>query len=167
MPHLDAAYNLARWLTGTDHDAADVVQEAYLRALKYFDSFKGGSSKAWLLSIVRHASYDWRGRNREVPMGDGASQSDERAPAFGPENEGTDPLSRLIREQERDRVTRAISALPKDSREVVVLREIEDLSYREIADALEVPIGTVMSRLARARETLRKTLGAQNKGRKP
>lgn len=164
LPHLDAAYNLARWLAGTDHDAADVVQEAYLRAFKYFDSFTGGSARAWLLSIVRHAAYDWRSRNRELPVGDAVAESDRAVHGNESSGAGNDPLSLLMREQERNQVNRAIAALPVDSREVIVLREIEGLSYREIANALGVPMGTVMSRLARARDMLRKALLGQGRG---
>lgn len=157
LPHLDAAYNLARWLAGNDHDAADVVQEAYLRAFKYFHSFTGGNARAWLLSIVRNAAYDWRSRNREIPVGDAVAESDGSPDVFERAG-GEDPFSLLLRERERARINQAIAALPFDSREVVVLREIEGLSYREIAEVLSIPMGTVMSRLARARDMLRKLL---------
>lgn len=157
LPHLDAAYNLARWLAGNDHDAADVVQEAYLRAFKYFNSFAGGNARAWLLSIVRNAAYDWRSRSREIPVGDAVALSDGSPDAFERAG-GEDPLSLLMRERERSRINQAIATLPVDSREVIVLREIEGLSYREIAEILSIPMGTVMSRLARARDMLRKLL---------
>ena len=157
LPHLDAAYNLARWLAGNDHDAADVVQEAYLRAFKYFNSFTGGNARAWLLSIVRNAAYDWRCRNCELPIGDAVAESDG-SPGVFERADGVDPFSLLVQERERKRINEAIAALPFDSREVVVLREIEGLSYREIAEALSIPMGTVMSRLARARDMLRELL---------
>ena len=171
LPHLDAAYNLARWLAGNDHDASDVVQEAYLRALKYFGTFKGGSAKAWLLAIVRNAFYDWSSRNRHdaVPFDENTMDGNEAA--LDPSADiAEDPLSLLVRRRDREMVNRAIAALPVDAREIVVLRELEEMSYQEIAETLAIPMGTVMSRLARARETLRKRLvresGAQKAGAK-
>ena len=159
LPHLDAAYNLARWLAGNDHDAADVVQEAYLRALKYFETFRGGSAKAWLLAIVRNAFYDWSARYRSdaVPFDETTMDGNETAldsSAVLTE----DPLTLLVRRRDREMVNRAIAALAVDAREILVLRELEEMSYQEIAETLSIPMGTVMSRLARARDALRKRL---------
>ncbi len=150
LPHLDAAYNLARWLTRSEQDAEDVVQEAYLRALRFFGSFKGGDGRAWLLAIVRNASHDWLRR----PGGPTATT------VFDEEIHGQDDTvetaeTLLIQEADRDVVRREIEALPLAWREVLILREFEGLSYKEIADVAGIPVGTVMSRLARARSRLR------------
>jgi len=149
LPHLDAAYTLARYLLRDEHDAQDVVQEASLRALRYFDGYSGGDARAWLLAIVRNCSITWRKRRRiderTVPFDDAAEL---------PTREADAPDAVAMQASERSRVQRAISALPEEFREVIVLREVEDLSYREIGDVVGVPIGTVMSRLARARKRL-------------
>lgn len=147
LPHLDAAFNLARWLTGNQHDAEDVVQEAYLRALTFFDSFRGGDGRAWLLAIVRNTCYTWLRKNRPAP-------SEE---LFEEERHGAEPASAeavLLGQIDRDRLHQAIGELPPEYREVLVLREMEDLSYKQIASITGVPLGTVMSRLARARKRL-------------
>jgi len=149
LPHLDDAYTLARYLLRDEHDAQDVVQEASLRALRYFDGYSGGDARAWLLAIVRNCSFTWRKRqradDRTVPVEDTAEL---------PTREADAPDVAAMQASERARVQRAISALPEEFREVIVLREVEDLSYREIGDIVGVPIGTVMSRLARARKRL-------------
>ncbi len=144
---MTAAYNLARWLTRNDHDADDVVQEAYLRAFRFFDGFHGGDSRAWLLAIVRNACYTWLEQNRKpsVPLEECVSE----APSLDPTPEAL-LLDRLDREQLR----RAIEELAPEFREAIVLRELEGLSYKEIASITGTPIGTVMSRLARARARL-------------
>ena len=146
LPHLDAAYNLARWLAGNDHDAQDVAQEASLRAFKYFGSFRGDNPRAWLLSIVRNAFYSWLQRNR--PPAKTVEIDDETLDIQDPSGsvEASNPQF-----ADADAVRRAIAELPLEFREIVILREMEGFSYKEIAELAEVPIGTVMSRLARAR----------------
>ena len=156
LPHLDAAYNLARWLTGNDADAQDVVQDAVVRALASSDQFRGGDRRAWLLAIVRNGchSHYRRRRVREAAPFDEAHHSDEQATA-SPE--------RLAIERERaDGVHRAIAALAPEFREVIVLRELEGLSYKDIADIIASPIGTVMSRLSRARAQLQAALAGDH-----
>jgi len=149
LPHLDAAFNYARWLTRNEADAEDVVQDAYVRALRFYASLRGDNARAWLLTIVRHT---WYGRFRPR---DGAHQTtifdemnNERTA------EGLDPEALLLQRQTVDEVRAALEELPVDFREVIVLRELEGLSYKEIAGVAGIPIGTVMSRLARGRERL-------------
>jgi RNA polymerase sigma-70 factor (ECF subfamily) len=144
--HLDAAHNLARWLVPSPPDAQDVLQDACLRAVMFFDQYRGGDAKAWLLAIVRNACRDWHRRSRRAaPKEDFDEQTHSgTVPSASPE-------SLAIAASERERVRLAIEDLPSDMREVLVLREIEGLSYKDIAAVVEVPIGTVMSRLARAR----------------
>ncbi|HUK08571.1 MAG TPA: sigma-70 family RNA polymerase sigma factor [Stellaceae bacterium] len=161
MPHLDAAYNLARWLTRSDSDAQDVVQEACLRAFKYFEGFEGENPSAWLLAIVRNACFTWLKRNRPAEEVAGNDAITDEATATAAEIAGTgsralagNPETLLIDSRDRTRVNELVQRLPAEYREVIVLREIEDLSYREIADVIGIPIGTVMSRLARARKIL-------------
>jgi RNA polymerase sigma-70 factor (ECF subfamily) len=153
LPHLDAAYNLARWLTGDDHDAEDLVQAAYLRALKFFGGFRGTNSRAWLLSIIRNVCYTWREQKRARGT---ATAFDEEI--HGVESNGLGPEKRLVLEEDKHSIRRALEELPLELREVVVLRELEGLSYKEIAAVAAIPIGTVMSRLARARERLHQRL---------
>jgi RNA polymerase sigma-70 factor (ECF subfamily) len=149
LPHLDDAYTLARYLLRDEHDAQDVVQEASLRALRYFDGYSGGDARAWLLAIVRNCSRTWRKRQRvdehTVPFDETQYLSTSEADA---------PDAAAEQASEQARVQRAIDSLPDEFREVIVLREVQDLSYREIGDIVGVPIGTVMSRLARARKRL-------------
>jgi RNA polymerase sigma-70 factor (ECF subfamily) len=153
LPHLDAAYNLARWLARDVDDAEDVVQEACLRALRYVASLDGRSARAWFLTIVRHAFYDWCRRNRPASMErDGNDAVDAAA-----DPDAIDPEQAMVRIAEARVLSDAIAALPLPFREVLVLREIEDLSYKEIARVLDIPIGTVMSRLARARGLLQRS----------
>ncbi len=150
LPHLDAAYNLARWLTRDPSDAADVVQEAMMRALKFFGGFRGNNGKSWLLAIVRNTALDWMKANRPAEIANFAAGEDGNAIENIP-FEGDSPETALIRAADRQQLDALIDALPAEFRECLVLREIEDLSYKEIAHVVGVPIGTVMSRLARAR----------------
>jgi RNA polymerase sigma factor (sigma-70 family) len=154
LPHLDAAYNLARWLMRDDHDAEDVVQEAYLRALKAFGGFHGTDGRAWLLAIVRNACYTALQRKRTVGP---ATTFDEEIHSI--ETEELNPEALLLRKEDKQAVQEAVEELPVELREVVVLRELEGCSYKEIAAIAEIPLGTVMSRLARARDRLQQRLG--------
>ena len=151
LPHLDAAYNLARWLVRDGHDAQDVVQDALVRALRHFDGFRGGDPRPWLLAIVRNAAWAWLGARRP---GDVDVPDDELDAALAAGAPPTDPESLAIRHAQRREIDEAIAALPIAFREALVLRELEELSYREIARITDVPIGTVMSRLSRARHLL-------------
>ncbi len=151
LPHLDAAHNLARWLTGNDADAADMVQESYIRALTYFDGFRGADSRSWMLRIVRNTCYTWLRKNRHMNL---STTFDESMHSHRDESEDRSPPLAI----DPDALKEAIAALPVDHREVLILREVEELSYKEIAHIAEIPIGTVMSRLARARQTLRARL---------
>jgi RNA polymerase sigma-70 factor, ECF subfamily len=151
LPHLPAAFNLARWICRNEADAADVVQEAVMRALQYFDSYHGGDARAWLLQIVRNSAHTWIGKNR--PAGHVALDQLEPDSATGLA-EPEDPLAAVVAQAEGARVRLAIGRLPLEQREVLVLREFEALSYRQIADITGCPIGTVMSRLSRARDQL-------------
>jgi RNA polymerase sigma-70 factor (ECF subfamily) len=153
LPHLSAAYNLARWICRNDADAADVVQEAVMRALQYFDSYRGGDARAWLLQIVRNSAHTWIARNRlagQVPLED--SELDGRVADAA--TISADPMHAVAAQIEGESLRRAIAQLPLEQREVLILREFEDLSYRQIADVIASPIGTVMSRLSRARDQL-------------
>jgi RNA polymerase sigma-70 factor (ECF subfamily) len=153
MPHLDSAFNLARWLTGNDHDAEEVVQDAYLRATKFFASFRGGDGRPWLLGIVRRAGYDWLARNRaHQPL----TVFDEQLHSHS--DDSLDPAHLLLKEEDRELLRQALADLPAEFREVLVLRELEGLSYKEISAIAGIPPGTVMSRLARGRERLRDRL---------
>lgn len=154
MPHLDAAYNLARWLTGSSVDADDAVQESYVRAQRYFDSCRG-DAKAWLLGIVRNECFDLI-KTRAVE-GVVVDESADAAP--GPE-------AQLENKQEAARINRALRRLPVEFREVIVLREIEAYSYRDIARITDAPVGTVMSRMARARRQLLEQIGNEREERK-
>jgi len=149
VPHLNAAYNLARWITGNDQDAEDLVQEAYLRALKSFDGFRGGDGRSWLLSIVRNTCYTWLQQNRPNRLD---TVFDEEI--HNPEGEAPSPETLLLRSADSELVKKAVQELALEFREVVILRELEGLSYKEIAAVAGIPIGTVMSRLARARAQL-------------
>ena len=153
LPHLDAAFNLARWLTRNEQDAEDVVQEASLRAFKYFDGFQGGDSRAWLLRIVRNTCYTWLQRNRahEITTSFDPLLHDVPSDAYDPEN-------LVLRRVDAQRLRQALEDLPVEFREVMVLRELEGLSYKEIAAIADIPMGTVMSRLARARQRLQQCL---------
>jgi RNA polymerase sigma-70 factor (ECF subfamily) len=169
MPHMDAAYNLARWLTGNGHDADDVVQEAFLRAFKFFDSFRGEDARTWILKIVRNTFYtQWR-RSRSR---DESAEFDEEQHSLGGDDEipgaSANPESIVASAQDIALLDRALGELPEEFREALVLREIEELSYKEIAATLEIPMGTVMSRIARARRLLlegfTRLAGARSRG---
>jgi RNA polymerase sigma-70 factor, ECF subfamily len=155
LPHLDAAYALARWLTRNDADAADVVQEAMLRAFRYFDSYREGDAKSWLLRIVRRTCYSWLERNRPADMVPLDVETERDEEAAGPALAGSIE-SLLQNRSDLRRLDALIAALPPPLREVIVLRELEELGYREIAEVVGVPVGTVMSRLHRARSALRR-----------
>ena len=149
LPHLDAAYNLARWLTRDPHDAEDVVQDACVRALRYLASMRDGEARPWFLTLVRHATYDWLGRQ-------GPRAGDEGLAEIAADTAAEPPQCAERRGDSRA-LAQAIGALALPYREVIVLRELEELSYREIAQIADIPIGTVMSRLARARALLRRS----------
>lgn len=159
--HLDAAYNLARWLTRSPTDAEDVVQEAFLRALRFYDGFRGGDGRAWLLTIVRNTFYTWKARERAgrtVEYEEEAAGLQLMETETEPALHNADPEALWLRAADRERVERALLALPAEPREILVLRELEELSYKEIAAIIDVPLGTVMSRLSRARALLRAQL---------
>jgi RNA polymerase sigma factor (sigma-70 family) len=163
LPHLADALGLARWLTGNAHDAEDVVQDACLKALAGLDGYAGGSARAWLLTIVRNTCFTWLARNRPrdlVLVGDTADLEEPAAPRFG-DGGPEDPEAALIAKADAAALEAAIAALPHPFREALVLRDVNGLSYREIAAVLSVPIGTVMSRLARARSLLILDLGSK------
>ena len=168
LPHMDAAYNLARWLTGDTQDAEDVTQEAFLRAFKFFGSFRGEDPRTWLLAIVRNVFYtQWRrtkaaGASTEFDEEMHSFSDDESLPEMG--RADTNPESILSRNDDIRLLDQALQALPVEYREALVLRELEDLSYKEIAATLEVPIGTVMSRLARARRLMLDSFKRLSKG---
>ena len=161
--HLDAAYNLGRWLLGNEHDAADAVHDAYLRATRSAHTYAGGNARAWWLAIVRNcciAALNTRGR--ETPRGDAAAIVDDSVDVDATAT--TDVEASVQAAQQGNLIEQRLRALPVEFREALILREIEDLSYREIADVLAVPIGTVMSRLARARASLQKSLASEEAG---
>jgi len=154
LPHLDAAYNLARWITRNDHDAQDVVQEAALRAYRFFDGLRG-EPRPWLLAIVRNSCMTWMQVNRPADLAGFDDREIESLPA-----DDDTPENLVLRELDRRMLNEAVAALPAPFREVLVLRELEDLSYKDIARVAEFPIGTVMSRLSRARRLLAESLRA-------
>jgi len=159
MPHLDAAYNLARWLAGNEHDAADIVQEACVRAFRFAGGFRGGSSRAWVLTIVRHTACSWLKKNRPQAM---VSIDDDEFAEIEDQSSAANP----IHGADKNVLRAALEALPLEFREALVLRELEGLSYKEIAEVADVPVGTVMSRLARARRQMQNHLaqkGASSK----
>jgi len=159
VPHLNAAYNLARWLTRNDQDAEDVVQEAYLRAWKFFGSFRGGESRPWLLTIVRRTCYTWLQHNRAQEL---VTEFDDERHSVA--NEEANPETLLLHRVHAQELRQALEALPMEFREVIVLRELEECSYKEIAAITDVPLGTVMSRLARARQRLQHWLVSHAQG---
>lgn len=153
LPHLDSAYNLARWLVRDVHDAQDLVQEAYLRALRFFDGFHGEDGRSWLLAIVRNTCYDWlRNNRRSGPMTERVSD----LASLVDETPSAEALQ--LREADRQLIQDCLERLPHEYREVLVLRELEDMSYKQIAAVTELPIGTVMSRLARGRKRMQAML---------
>jgi RNA polymerase sigma-70 factor (ECF subfamily) len=160
LPHMDAAYNLARWLTRNGHDAEDVVQEAMLRAYRFCDGLRG-EPRPWLLAIVRNACFTWLQQNRPADLAGADDRLDEQvSPAEGPE-------ALAARELDRRLLNEAIAALPAQFREVLVLRELEDLAYKDIARVVDAPIGTVMSRLSRARRLLADSMRVISRAARP
>jgi len=153
LPHLDAAYNLARWLVRNTHDAEDIVQEAYLRAFKFFGGYQGGDARAWVLKIVRNTSYTFFEKNRPADL---SEEFDEKIHTGGAEQLGAEAA--LLQSADSRMVREALAELPVNFREVIVLRELEGMSYKEIAEVMGKPIGTVMSGLARGRSQLRDRL---------
>jgi RNA polymerase sigma-70 factor (ECF subfamily) len=155
IPHLDAGYRLARWLTKDADDAEDVVQEASLRAFRYFQTFAGGDGRAWFLRIVRNTCYAWRSDQHQAPTDsfDEEQHSGSRPPS--------DPETLLLRTDDAALIARALSSLPDHFHQLLVLRELEGLSYRELSEVIGIPMGTVMSRLSRAREALRAALDGE------
>jgi len=158
LPHLDAAFNLARWLLRGRADAEDVAQEAMMRALRFFRGFHGGDARAWLLQIVRNTCYTWLEKNRSVDLTTEFDEELHPQPSVSPE-------ALAIAGDNRERLTRALEELPPRFREVLVLRELEGCSYKEIAAITSAPIGTVMSALARARQRLQRVLIQSARGR--
>jgi RNA polymerase sigma-70 factor (ECF subfamily) len=159
LPHLDAAYNLARWLLRNDQDAEDVVQEAYLRAFRFFPGFRGGDTRAWLMKIVRNSCYTWMHANRHQKD---AIEFDEGL--FSPDSRPLNPEEAVLQNDNGAMVRKALEQLPVNAREVLVLRELEGMSYKEISDITGVPAGTVMSSLSRARDRLRHVLTELTRG---
>jgi RNA polymerase sigma-70 factor (ECF subfamily) len=151
LPHIDAAYNLARWLAGNDHDAEDIAQDACVRAFRFVDGCRSSDGRAWLLTIVRNTAYSWLKKNRSLaPI---SLDDDEFV-----EMEDQSIADRTFHSADTDALRAALEALPPEFREILVLREIEELSYKEIAEVAELPVGTVMSRLARARRQLQESV---------
>lgn len=164
LPHLDAAYNLARWLLRDAPAAEDAVQEASMRAFRYIDSLRGDDARPWLLGIVRNTCFTMLERQRNDPDMVEFDGSEFEAAIGAADQSAGDPAALLQRQRTRVHVDAAIGALSPTLREVIVLREFEDLEYAEIAKIVGVPVGTVMSRLSRARERLRRALSPSNLG---
>ena len=160
-PHLDAAYNLARWLCGNDQHAQDIAQDAVLRAWQYFASFRGESGRPWLLGIVRRAFFDWRAGQKHNALYEEPLELETHEQVADESLWAQNPESWASRFADAAVLNAALAALPLHYREALVLRELEDLSYKEIARVIDVPVGTVMSRLARARELMLKSLNEQ------
>lgn len=161
LPHMEASYNLARWLTRNNHDAEDITQEAYLRAFRFFDGFHGTDARAWLLTIVRNTFYTWLTQNRSQNL---LTPFDEEVHGHTAEHGAvsepvtTNPETLMLQQADQQLLRQALEALPVEFREVVILRELEDMSYKQIAAITNVPVGTVMSRLARGRKRLQECL---------
>ena len=163
LPHMRAGYNLARWLLRNDHDAEDVMQEAMVRAFRFFDGFRGDNPRAWLLTVVRNSAYTFLQQNRARELGTEFDEEVHGEPASADRTEET-PEVLLLRSAQQRSLNEAVEALPVEFREVFVLREMEGLSYKEIADLARIPIGTVMSRLSRARRQLQAAVGRRELG---
>ena len=164
LPHLDSAFNLARWLTRSSQDAEDIVQEAYLRAFKFFDGFHGEDGRAWMLGIVRNTFYTWYQQNKAQAQNTRFEEELHGAHLEDAEDAHEhDPEAQLIQKDNRRELQQALEALSVEFREVIVMRELEDLSYKQIAGIVGIPIGTVMSRLGRGRKQLAEILAAANR----
>ncbi len=161
MPHLDSAYNLARWLCGKEQDADDIVQDAFLRAYKFFGGFRGGDAHAWILHIVRNTFYDWLHEHRHEQQ---SSEFDENLHSGAAHSDAPDAA--LMRKSDADLLREGMGRLPLEFREILVMRELEGFSYNQIAEVAGLPMGTVMSRLARAREELRRLVENMQKEKK-
>ena len=157
LPHLDAAYTLARYLLRNQHDAEDVVQDAYLRAFRHFDGYRGGDMRAWLLTIVRRTCYSWLRRHAADAR---ATEFDEAV--HGNPRTANDSETEMLRGNLREALDKAIDRLPVQFREVVILRDVQGWSYAEIAEVVGIPVGTVMSRLSRARQRLQRALPVED-----
>jgi RNA polymerase sigma-70 factor (ECF subfamily) len=155
LPHLDSAYNLARWLTGNPQDAQDIVQEAYMRALRFYGGFRGGNVRAWLLQIVRNTFYTWVEQSRPKHP---TIEFDEQL--FGADPRAPNPEQALLQSERANLLRQALQGLPESFREVLILREFEGMSYKEISEVTGMVPGTVMSRLSRARCELRQSLAS-------
>ncbi|HTJ98971.1 MAG TPA: RNA polymerase sigma factor [Bordetella sp.] len=164
LPHIDSAFNVARWLTRNDQDAQDVVQEACLRAFRFFGGFRGDDGRAWLLSIVRNTFHTWYLQNRKHANETTEFEEDEHSPVAEWAIHEDSPEAMLIRNENQRQVHMALDRLRLEYREVVVLRELEELSYKEIAMILDIPMGTVMSRLGRGRQQLAVLLASSDRG---
>jgi len=164
LPHLDAAYNLARWLLRSEQAAEDAVQEASMRAFRYIDSLRGDDARPWLLGIVRNTCFTMLERVRNGPQWVEFDDAEFEAAQGEAQSRESDPVAQLQRQRTRVQIDAAIRALSPPLREVIVLREFEDLEYAQIAKIVAVPIGTVMSRLSRARERLRAALSPTSLG---
>jgi RNA polymerase sigma factor (sigma-70 family) len=158
LPHLDAAYNLARWLMRNEDEAADAVQDACLRALRFIGGFRGGDGRLWLLAIVRNTCYS---RLKRGTIREKETEFDDEVHSL--EVEAANPETLLERSRDNEAVHQALEELPEELREIVVMRELDGMAYKEIAEVAGVPLGTVMSRLARARQRLQRALAAPRK----
>ena len=155
LPHLNAAYNLARWLTRNEQDAQDVVQESYLRAFRFFDGYRGGDGKSWLLAVVRNTSFTWRRHEKR------SSNEPFDEMAHNPRTQAQNQEETLVQSSKMSALRTCIEMLPSGSREVLVMRELEEMSYKEISEVACIPVGTVMSRLSRARKRLAECAGGE------
>ena len=159
LPHLDAAYNLARWMLRDDQDAQDVVQEASLRAYRFFEGYRGGDAKAWLLAIVRNTSLNWRRRSRRDKSNVLFDELTHDTKVEAPNAE-----DRMVDADKMAALRNCIETLPANQREILILREFEEMSYKQIAETASLPVGTVMSRLARARQRLDECVSGRQRG---
>ncbi len=155
LPHLNAAYNLARWLTRNEQDAQDVVQESYLRAFRFFDGYRGGDGKSWLLAVVRNTSFTWRRHEKR------SSNEPFDEMTHSPRNPAQNQEETLVQSSTMSALRTCIEMLPSGFREVLVMRELEEMSYKEISEVACLPVGTVMSRLSRARKRLAECAGGE------